>query len=119
MLRYIGEEKAEVERDNSEGNRASADEIEKEFQYEIAITDQYASRVLCYKLSGTAKLFGSSLRIYWQSAISSGLGFHFSGDDWSAFWELDRIVSILMHPLLLLTIRITIASHAFLIKRCI
>lgn len=90
-----------MERINCEGNSASADEIGKEFQDEIAITLQYSSRVLCYKLSGTAKLFGSSSRIYWQSAISSGLGFHFSGDDWSAFWELDGIASILMHPLLL------------------
>lgn len=44
------EEKEEVKRDNCEGNPASADEIEKAFQDEIAITLQYASRALCYKL---------------------------------------------------------------------
>lgn len=33
---------------------------ENEFQDEIAITHQCASWVLCHKLSGTAKLFGSS-----------------------------------------------------------
>lgn len=99
-----------MERDNCEGNSASADESGKEFQDEIAITLQYASRVLYYKLSGTAKLFGSSSRIYWQSAISSGLGIHFSGDDWSALGARRNCIYSY-------AIRITIASHAFLIKR--
>ena len=52
-------------------------------------------------------------RIYWQSAISSGLGIHFSGDDWSALGARRNCI----YSYASLAIRITIASHAFLMKR--